>query len=70
MIKEPSYVIGSFHTIRGQKYIVENSNEYNAVLRSLKTGRVKNVEIKNVKKSDNKTLLSLDPSTTATGWVS
>lgn len=67
--KLSDYAIGSFHTIGKTKYITESSNEHTATLRSLKTGKIKVVELdKNVKINVRKTLLALDASTTSTGY--
>ena len=71
-IREPQFEIGSFHTIGRTKYIVESVNASKATLRALKTGKVKVVELggsKNVKISAEKTLLSLDPSTSSCGYA-
>ena len=73
MNREPQFEIGSFHTIGRTKYIVESVNTHNATLRALISGKVKVVDLgrasKNVKISAEKTLLSLDPSTSSCGFA-
>ena len=73
MNREPQFEIGSFHTIGRTKYIVESVNTSKATLRALKTGKVKVVELggssKNFKIGAEKTLMSLDPSTSSCGFA-
>ena len=72
MNREPQFEIGSFHTIGRTKYIVESVNASKATLRALKSGKVKVVDLggsKNVKMNAEKTLLSLDPSTSSCGFA-
>ena len=71
MNREPQFEIGSFHTIGRTKYIVESVNTHKATLRALKSGKIKVVDLgdsKSVKMNAEKTLLSLDPSTSSCGW--